>query len=265
MNAASTASPEAEIPAMGNLFAGLVSVSASAADSANDSVTYEPEGGEAAPSDNVGTTRAIFRGDANVKLRRVVGPRLLKARELSGLGQAEAAGLLGYSTPAQLNQWEYSRRLPPIFEIIKAANLYSVSLDYLVGESNEPERDPALALRHATLRGVRGMLHRVAEATVDQVARHARIVGPNVGNVRGLLAAGEGLLEALAAFVRANSGAFQNQRGSATVVRLMQEFETALDDARKRVALHDSLDGDLRRALAEIGDADPLPLEDGET
>lgn len=200
---------------------------------------------------------AAFRRREKLRLRSVIGPRLHKARELSGLSQTEAAMQLGYGAPTQLSLWEMSRRLVPLSELIRAARLYGVSLDYLTGESEEVDRDPSMALRNACLRGVRQQLDRVAEITVSEVARHARLVGPHAGNARNLIHAGDNLVDALGAFVRFNAEEFAGQRGGATVVRRSEEFETALDDARGRIRLHDALDGDLRRALAAIDDAAP--------
>lgn len=206
---------------------------------------------------------AALRGAANIRLRPIVGTRLLSARDRSGLGQVEAAHLLGYATSSQLNQWEAGRRLPPLSELIKAARLYVVSVDYLVGDSDDQVRDHAQALRDTCLRGVRRQIERVAEITVDQIARHTRLVGPHIGTVRGLLKSGDGLLDSIQTFCRLNLQAMEQQRGGATLLRCAEEFERELLDARKSIRLHDALDGDLRRALAAISSEDQLPGNPG--
>lgn len=198
-------------------------------------------------------------GNAKLKLRRIIGPRLQRARELSGLGQSEAARLIGYATPAQLSLWEKGWRLAPISELIKAARIYGVSIDFLTGESDEVDRDPSMGMRHSILKGVRHQLERVAEITVDEVARHAKLVGPHAGQVRDVIAAGESMLAGYAALVRLNEAVFDDLRGSATLVRFAQEFEQALQAARIAIRLHDSLDSDLRRRLAELDDSDHVP------
>lgn len=240
-----------------NVFVGLMQPDASTV-AANDALVCEFE-----PADDVepGNVEAVsgLRGAANIRLRRVIGPRLFRARELSGLGQSEAAHQLGYATPAQLNQWERSQRLIPASELIKAARLFGVSADYLLGESNDELRDPAQSLRDACLRGVRRQLERVAHITVDQVARHARLVGPHIGTVGGLIAAGDALLDAVRTLCRLNQVALDDMRGSATLVRTGENFEAELLSAREAIRLHDALDSDLRHALATIGSTDPLP------
>lgn len=232
-----------------NPFAALMPNTARAAQPAANDDVAKPEAEADAP---------VRGGDANARLRRVIGPRLVRARTLSGLSQGAVARLLGYKNQAQINMWETGRRLAPVSEIVRVAEVLGVSTDYLLGASDEPERDKSAALRSACLRGVRKQLARVAEITVDEVARHARLVGPHAGQVRGLLATGDDLLEALNSFMRANAGAFANQRGGATLQRRAQEFETALADARTAIRAHDALDADLSRALADIALEDEL-------
>lgn len=254
---------EEETPsAVDGMFVGLLPAAPRAAVSAaNDDIVEESV---VEPPNDVGAPHETHRAEASRKLRRIVGPRLFRARELSGYSQTEAATALGYRTPAQVNLWEMGRRLAPIFEIIKAANLYGVSIDYLLGETHEPDRDPSAGTRHAILRGVRGMLSKMAELTVSEIDRHVRLVGPHAGNTRSLLEGGDALLEAFGAFVRHNHGVFVNMRGGARLERLSSEFEAALAEARVAVHLHDAHDADLARALAALSEADPLLAEDDE-
>lgn len=241
---------------VGDMFVGLLPAAPRAAvPAANDDIAEEDV---VEPPSDVGAPHETHRVEANRKLRRIIGPRLFRARELSGYSQTEAATALGYATPSQLNQWETGRRLAPIFEVIKAARLYGVGTDYLLGESHEPDRDPVAGARHAILRGVRGMLERIAQITVSEIDRQQRLVGPHASNVRVVLDAGEGLIEAVGAFVRHNHSAFANQRGGATMQRRAEEFEAALAEVRTAIRLHDVLDGDLRRALADLAIEDEL-------
>lgn len=227
--------------------------------SAADNVETNEQDGSSHPVD---MSFRIIRGFANEQLRSVIGPRLVKAREMSGLRQIEAAALLGYANSAQLNLWELCRRLAPLSELIKIAQLYSVPLDYLAGTTEETERDPSLALRRACLNGVRKQLERVAEITVDTVARQTQLVGPHAQHVRGLLSVGDRLLEAYAAFVRHNLKEFDDQRGSASLVRLADEFETAMRETRHAIRLHDAQDAELRSALASMSGSDALSTQE---
>jgi transcriptional regulator with XRE-family HTH domain len=260
MNAAPTfadASPDAQAPefVVTGMFAALTSLPPHPPAANDPAAVFDAEEDEVpiSATDCASQPRGVLLADAKSRLRPIVGERLCRARHLSGLSQTEAAHALGYKTPAQLSMWEQCRRSAPVSELIKCARIYGVSTDFLLGESEEVDRDVTMNLRHACLRGVRTMLTNVAAITVDEVARHARLVGPHAGNVRSLLTAGDGLLAAYAAFVRHNEKAFANQRGGATLQRLADEFESALMDARNRIRLHDSLDADLHRSLAALG------------
>jgi transcriptional regulator with XRE-family HTH domain len=202
----------------------------------------------AATNDREGGTEAH---DADAPKRRlarhVVGPRLCAAREIAGLSQTAAATGLGYATPAQLNQHEQGRRLMPLPELIRAAEIYGTSVEYLVGTTNEPERDPARALRAAAVRGLRGMLDGMAERMTDEIGRFAALCGPDATNARAVLAAGTKLLDALG-FIQRNPE-FDDLPGGATVVRVAREFEDRLRDVREAIARFDALDLALRERV----------------
>lgn len=202
------------------------------------------------------TPSAILRDAAKVKLKSVIGLRLVKSRELSGLRQLEASAMLGYVNPTQLNLWEQGRRMPPLTELIKIAEVFSVPLDYLVGTTDETERDPALALRRACLNGVRKQLERVAEITVDSIAKHSGRAGAHSQHVREVLATGKDFLEAYATFVRHNLSKFNIQRGSASLVRVAEDFENALVASQKAIREHDAEDANLRRSLATLSNSE---------
>jgi transcriptional regulator with XRE-family HTH domain len=238
--------------AVGNIFESLLpNASRAAAPAANEDHVDDDAGAR---------TRSVI---ANAQLRRVMGVRLVRARMLSGLSQGDIAKALGLKGQTQVSLWEMGRRMVTHVDLVRVSEVLSVSVDYLLGISDEPEKDQSAALRSACVRGVRKMLDKVAAVTVDEVARHARLVGPHAGHVRGVLAAGDGLLEAFGSFVRANSDVFENSmRGAATLQRRAQEFETVLADARMAIRAHDALDGDLRRALADIALEDELVGDD---
>lgn len=243
-----------------SVFDGLVRQEKILLQAANDSQASEEDEsedeltGQPAQADNARAHTTY----AKTLLCGVIGKRLIRARALTGLTQTEAAALMGYQTPAQLNLWEMGRRLIPMIELVKVAPIYGVSIDFLVSATDEPDRDPSMALRHACLRGVREQLSRVAEVTVDALARHTRLIGPHAGNVRTLLSAGENVTDALGSFMRANGGAFANQKGSARLVRVSEEFEAALLEARTAIRLHDARDKDLQAALASLATADDV-------
>ena len=61
--------------------------------------------------------------------------RLLSLRKELGLTQGEFAEKIGYSRTA-ISAWEIGRNEPSNEDMIKIANFFNVSLDYLLGKSD---------------------------------------------------------------------------------------------------------------------------------
>jgi transcriptional regulator with XRE-family HTH domain len=189
--------------------------------------------------------------EEKARLRAGTGRRLFIARELAGLSQTDAAKLFGYQTPAQLSMWELGRRSIPMEKLVKAAQVYAVSADFLLCLSDDPERDTSLALRNSTLRGVRSMLCDAARLTVDAVDRHAKLLGPDATRVASLVASGQALVEAVQAFVRSNHETFDDLSGGARLQRCAAEFEVEACVTRTRLNAYRTLDLELRAQIAD--------------
>ena len=65
--------------------------------------------------------------------------RLIEKRKNSGLTQKQVADGIGISEVG-LQNYENGRRKPAFDDLIALADFYDVSLDYLVGRSDEPAR-----------------------------------------------------------------------------------------------------------------------------
>lgn len=65
----------------------------------------------------------------NKKLRRL--------RENMGLQQKEVADRLGVN-PSAVTRWETGEKRPDLVNLVKLADLYNVSLDYLMGRTENP-------------------------------------------------------------------------------------------------------------------------------
>ena len=75
---------------------------------------------------------------------RTIGQRMREARELYNMSQVMAARRLGYSNPSKLSKIESASdtNSVPLWVIARAAKLYEVSIDFLMGASSdwEPKR-----------------------------------------------------------------------------------------------------------------------------
>lgn len=96
--------------------------------------------------------------------------RLLAARRIASLSQTEASTLLGFRNPSTLSKVESGTAPARFALLIAASGVYGVSLDYLVGLSEYPERDPAVVEQVAAQRAVASLLteygNKLAVATV---------------------------------------------------------------------------------------------------
>lgn len=100
------------------------------------------------------------RTNAKVKrescdLVRVVGERMRDARSLCNMSQVEAARRLGYRNSSKLSKVEGATdtQSVPMALIVKAARLYDVSTDYLLGISGEWESKDPQAVQERALSG----------------------------------------------------------------------------------------------------------------
>ena len=69
--------------------------------------------------------------------------RLREARENAGLLQKEVAERLEIS-PVTYNRYEQGKREPDVDTLIKLANIFGVTVDYLVGRTDDNEGEEAL-------------------------------------------------------------------------------------------------------------------------
>ena len=68
----------------------------------------------------------------------VLGERLKKAREMKGMSQVDVYKKININNKT-LSRYETGGSEPDIDNLIKLANLYEVSIDYLVGRTNNPK------------------------------------------------------------------------------------------------------------------------------
>lgn len=99
-------------------------------------------------------------------MRPIIAKRFVSARKIAGMSQLAAAAMLGYRNSSPLCKIEFGTAVPSPDMIARAAILYSVSADYLMGLSDFPERDGATIEQLAVMRSVREQVaHFVSDTT----------------------------------------------------------------------------------------------------
>lgn len=183
-------------------------------------------------------------------LGMVVAKRLVAARLLNGYSQSEAAALIGYSNPSQMSLWETARRQPPTSALVAFADAMNVSLDYIFGRADDPERNVRLVRQNSCMRAVRATLVGAVERIVDAFDSDESIVGLNASMVRDLASAAEAVAAAHGDFVQPHHSGRRNvgERLASAVDRL----EDAALKAGIALRRHDDEDARMKQRLAEI-------------
>jgi transcriptional regulator with XRE-family HTH domain len=179
------------------------------------------------------------RADSNAVLRKIMGARFIESREINGWGQTEAALKLGYGNSTQLSLIERADRLPPIEVVKRASTIYGVSCDYLMGTSDEPERDPKHAEKRAAMRQVSDMLESNAEAIVDAMMDSIASGAPTVMTTKGLVDQSVKMVEAFNRFREINVKKFDELRGGSPVVAAIRDMESLAANAQQLLDRHD--------------------------
>lgn len=101
-------------------------------------------GDDSAETPETDSKAAVFEADPKLEqmaVVKVIGERMREARELCNISQSVAAKRFGYSNPSKLSKVEGATdtNSVPLWLIVRAAQMYEVSTDYLLGLSEEFE------------------------------------------------------------------------------------------------------------------------------
>lgn len=165
----------------------------------------------------------------NALLKKIIGRRLIAARELNGWSQGEAAKRLGFTNGTQLNLWETGNRLPPLHSIPDISATFGVSVDFLMGLDDEPERDSSAAARNAVVRRMSVMLERHAGAVADVLLAAGRFDPVPQMRASQVVSTVAALCNAVERFRGLNSKMFDDARAGAMLLRTARDAREAID------------------------------------
>lgn len=164
------------------------------------------------------------------EIAALVGVRLKEARERVGIAQHDAAELLGYSNSSKLSKIESGKHSSqvPLWVLKRAAELYCVSLDWLVGDRKEPDlTDPHTRDLMLMYRRIWEGMRKRDLAVQDMVAAEVDEIGRSLDTVAAEAAE---MQEAMQRFIELNPKAWQESRGG---VRLKDAIDRAELTARR--------------------------------
>jgi transcriptional regulator with XRE-family HTH domain len=200
------------------------------------------------------------RADSNAALRKIVGERFVEARKINGWDQTEAAEKFGYKNSTQLSLIEQGKRLPPHEVMIKASEIYGVSVDFLFGLSDEPERDPKAAERNAAMRHVHALVSGTAENMVGLLLQYLAHGVPSVRTAQTLLNHADDLALAVNRVRAMNTKLFDEKlKGGSNLVKLADQTANACAQAREMLSRHERVtEFKIRAEEKRVGVTHPL-------
>lgn len=170
-----------------------------------------------------------MRKRINLQLISVIGSRMREAREIAGMQQIHAAKLLGYKNSSRLNKIENSQNVASIslHIILTAAKIYDVSTDFLLGSSDEWERDARVA-------GESNAMSHILELWNEQHLKDLNAIRRNENRVNTLCSAvstySNSVMhcrKSLNIFMERNKG-FDDMKAGATLVNAICGLENAV-------------------------------------
>lgn len=203
-----------------------------------DEVIIALEGVASAPS------KRFVRNKDVPREKELMRERMVSARVMNGLTAVEAAQRLGYKNSTQLSQIESGeRKVPDDWKfLLNMSRAYSVSVDYLMGISPHPERDPVAAESFAMLRNFEELLQSQATAMTAAFVRYGTERAAARTDIQTVASAAQAVTGALARFREINPAFDEEMRGSSTLLAAVERLDAAM------IPLKDSLN---RRALVE--------------
>ena len=151
---------------------------------------------------------------------RLCGERLKLARELNQLSMQEAATRMGFANKASLSKFETAKHVAgiPLWVIAKAAEVYEVSADYLLGVTDDWQVAPRIRQSREVTAWLQSSLEKYRTRDLDTLSLlHEGMVRIVTGQGDISVAVQE-LAEATDKFRELNPR-FVDMRGGASVIR----------------------------------------------
>lgn len=106
-------------------------------------------------------------------LKAILGRRLRAARLSARVSEEQAASAIGHKSVTQISLAESGDRLLPTIYLIKLADMYGVSLDYLMGRIDDPVADQIETNQGAITRSISVTIESTFQKFVESLSCHA--------------------------------------------------------------------------------------------
>lgn len=168
--------------------------------------------------------------------KETIRERLIMARVMNGMTAVEAAEKLGYRNSTQISQIEAGeRKLPNDYQfLLKMSQVYSVSVDFLLGISPYPERDAIASEHFAIMRGFEELQKMQAATMTTAFVKYAQMGRPSTADLDAVCEAVESLAQAVQS-MRDKAPEFDDLRGGSKVLASIEKLKTSVAPIRQTI------------------------------
>lgn len=172
------------------------------------------------------------------KLQKVMGMRLRAARRAARRSEEDAAAAIGHKGLTQISLAESGERIMPLQSLLKLADFYGVSVDYLLGRLDDPSAE-AIELNSAMLAGSVSMgmeqcLKRFTEAlghNARAALMHRRMDSEQLRNAASIT---RDLVNAMERFKQLNPQFEEDMRGGDRVCNTLDRLRDLMASVNHR-------------------------------
>ena len=144
--------------------------------------------------------------------------------------------------------------------LIRVACIYAVSIEFLFGLDDEPERDSRVANRNAHVKRIDHMLKQHVAAVADALLDANHFDPAPALRQSGVISKVNALCDAVARFRAVNSEQFEKLRASATLIRTSQEASEAIAKVNAWLTRADNhVKFSIQRGRAAMASVAPTP------
>lgn len=163
-----------------------------------------------------------------------IGTRMREARELCNISQSVAAKRFGYSNPSKLSKVEGATdtNSVPLWLIVRASQIYEVSIDYLFGVSDDWETGARMSQERDVSQWVFDAWEKARQRDMEVLKKLHNKVDAMGGSIADMLEAAENADAAMRRFAEVNPE-FEDMRVGA---RLLSSIERVSDSAKNAKA-----------------------------
>lgn len=173
------------------------------------------------------TKRAVPAYETRTPEKVAIGERLRIARETKGMTATAAATEMGYSQPVQLSLMETGNRPVTIKVIMECAAMYGTTTDFLLGLTEDIDRDPAVTANAFIAARITSEVQRLIQQMTGLSIDVARKLLPEASAGQRLAHHIFEVNAAIQRFAALNPAFADDMRGGATVLRKVAEAADA--------------------------------------